>query len=104
MRVGVMTTPKGPQTFDALEVICCDIVQLTWRAILRTGVISRGLRGRSPLVKISAHFEGLSPPQNSVIDLAFQRLLALLPKCYDQLCTAIWLLRHLLLLTILYQY
>ena len=33
---------------------------------------------------------------------AFHSLLALLPKGYDQLCTAMWLLRHFLLLIILY--
>ena len=35
---------------------------------------------------------------------AFQRLLALVPKCYDHLCSAIWLLGHLLLLIMPYQY
>ena len=72
--------------------------------LLAAGVISRGAQGGgAPFVKISAHVGGAQPPQNSCIDLAFQSLLALLPKCYDQLCTAIWLLRHFLLLTILYQ-
>ena len=68
-------------------------------------MISRGAQGGgAPLVKISAHFGGAEPPQNPCIGLAFQSLLALLPKCYDQLCTAIWLLTHLFLLVILYQY
>ena len=55
-------------------------------------MISRGAQGGgAPLVKVSA-------------GLAFQSLLALLPKCYDQMCTAIWLLRHFLLVTILYHF
>ena len=72
--------------------------------VLSPGVISRGAEGGgAPLVKTSAHVGGAQPPKNSCIGLAFQSLLALLPKCYDQLCTAIWLLRNFLLLTILYQ-
>ena len=95
-------------------VIClnskpCLVVAITLKRLIHEmlfpGVISRGGSGaRSPLVKISAHFGGLSPPQNPCIGLAFQSLLALLPKCYDQLCTAIWLLTHLFLLVIIYQY
>ena len=56
-------------------------------------VISRGLRvAESPLLT-SVFIWGVQPPKT-----------LFLPKCYDQLCTAIWLLRHFLLLTILYQY
>ena len=62
-----------------------------------------GSGGRSPLVKISALCGG-SAPLKLLHWLGFQSLLALLLKCYDQLCTAIWLLRHFLLLIILYQY
>ena len=69
----------------------------------QSGVISRGLRGWSPLVKISAHFGG-SAPLKLLHWLGFSEVTGLAPKCYDQLCTAIWLLRHVLLLTILYQY
>ena len=68
------------------------------------GVISRGAQvGGAPLLKFLLIW-GAQPPKNSCIGLAFQSLLALLPKFYDQLCTAIWLLRHFLLLTILYQH
>ena len=35
-----------------------------------------------PLVKIVDHFEGLSPPKNSCIGLAFQSLLTMLPKYF----------------------
>ena len=42
--------------------------------------------------------------QNNDFLIKKQRVLALLPRFYDQLCTAIWLLTHLLLLIILYQY
>ena len=47
------------------------------KGIMHPGVISKGLRGWSPLVKIVVHFGGLSPP-NFCINLAFQNKLALL--------------------------
>ena len=50
-------------------------------------MISRGLRGRNPLVKIVDHFGGLSPPKNSCIGLALQSLLTLLPKYFLLLCS-----------------
>ena len=46
------------------------------------GVIPKGAQGgRAPLVKITDHFWGLSPPSNFCIGFAFQSLLTLLPKC-----------------------
>ena len=73
-------------------------------AMFKSGVISRGAqRGGAPFLKFLLIL-GAQSPQNSCIGLAFQSLLALLPKCYDQLSTAIWQLRHFLMLNILYQY
>ena len=89
-------------TIKELENIQDEIGCSDW---LRAGVISRGAQGGgAPLVKFLLILGGAEPPYNPCIDLAFQSLLALLPKCYDQLCTAIWLLTHLFLLVILYQY
>ena len=72
--------------------------------LVTPGVIFWGLSGAEPPVKISIYFGTAQPHLNSCIGLDFLSLVALLPKCYDQLWSAIWLLRHLLLLFILYQY
>ena len=46
------------------------------------GVISKGLRGQSPLTKTTDHFGGLILPKYSCIGFVFQSLLTLLPKCF----------------------
>ena len=53
-------------------------------------VISRGLRGLCPLVKVTVHFERLSPPKNSCIGLASQSILTLLLKYF----VLLWLIIH----------
>ena len=47
-------------------------------------MISRGLGGQSPLVKITVNFGGWDsdPPKNSCIGLAFQSVLTMLLKCF----------------------
>ena len=45
-------------------------------------MIARGLRGRSPHVKLLIILGGSAPPRNSCIGLAFQSLLLLLPKYF----------------------
>ena len=63
--------------------------------MLYPGVISRGLRGWSPLAKAFDHFGGLSLPKNSCIGYAFQSLLTLLPKYFLLLCS----IKHCYVLT-----
>ena len=46
------------------------------------GVISRGLRGWSPLAKIIDQFGRLGPPKSSCIGPAFPSILTLLPKYF----------------------
>ena len=49
----------------------------------KPGVISRGAQGDgAPLIKLTVHFGGLSPPKNSCIGFAFQSVLTLLLKCF----------------------
>ena len=64
--------------------------------------MSRGIMGQAPFV-IFLIIWGDEPPK-FCSSLAVQSLLALLTKFYDQFCTAYWLLRHLILLSILYLY
>jgi len=52
------------------------------KQMIYAGVISRGSGGQRPLVKITVHFGGLSPPKNTCIGFAFQSVLTLLLKCF----------------------
>ena len=60
--------------------------------------------GQAPFVKISVHLLKFLSPKILAIAQLFTACWPCFQKCYDQLWTAIWLLRNLLLLIIVYQY
>ena len=61
-----------------------------FRSLIAGAILGR-LNGEEPLwLKLLLILQGFSHTKNFCIDFAFQSVL----HCYDQLCTAIWLLRH----------
>ena len=58
--------------------------RISGKATSSSRVISRGVQEAvSLLLQFLCSFWGAQPPYTSCIDLAFQSLLSLLPKCYD---------------------